>query len=39
MSRRSIAGITDGLVSALQQRNVVRRAYAHEMFRDNLLEF
>ena len=39
LNRRSIAGITDGLVPALQQRDVVRRAYAHEMFRDNLLEF
>jgi alkanesulfonate monooxygenase SsuD/methylene tetrahydromethanopterin reductase-like flavin-dependent oxidoreductase (luciferase family) len=38
-SRRSIAGITDGLVPQLQQRNLVRRAYAHEQFRDNLLEF
>lgn len=39
LNRRSIAGITDGLVPALQQRDVVRRAYAHDMFRDNLLEF
>jgi alkanesulfonate monooxygenase SsuD/methylene tetrahydromethanopterin reductase-like flavin-dependent oxidoreductase (luciferase family) len=39
MSRRSIAEITDGLVPALQQRGLVRRAYAHKQFRDNLLEF
>jgi alkanesulfonate monooxygenase SsuD/methylene tetrahydromethanopterin reductase-like flavin-dependent oxidoreductase (luciferase family) len=39
LSRRSVAGITDGLVPALQQRNLVRRAYAHAGFRDNLLEF
>lgn len=39
VSRRSIATITDGLVPELQQRNLVRRAYAHEQFRDNLMEF
>lgn len=39
VSRRSIASITDGLVPELQQRNLVRRAYAHEQFRDNLQEF
>lgn len=39
MSRRSIAGITDGLVPQLQRRNLVRRAYTHAQFRDNLLEF
>ena len=39
MSRRSIAGITDGLVPELQQRKLVRRAYAHAQFRDNLLDF
>ncbi len=39
MSRRSIAEITDGLVPALQQRGLVRKAYGHSQFRDNLLEF
>ena len=39
MSRRSIAEITDGLVPALQQRGLVRKAYGHKQFRDNLLEF
>jgi FMN-dependent oxidoreductase (nitrilotriacetate monooxygenase family) len=39
LSRRSIATITDGLVPELQQRGLVRSAYAHEHLRDNLLEF
>jgi FMN-dependent oxidoreductase (nitrilotriacetate monooxygenase family) len=39
VSRRSVATITDGLVPALQQRGLTRRAYAHEHLRDNLLEF
>jgi alkanesulfonate monooxygenase SsuD/methylene tetrahydromethanopterin reductase-like flavin-dependent oxidoreductase (luciferase family) len=39
VSRKSVAEITDGLVPALQQRGLVRRAYAHRQFRDNLLEF
>ena len=39
VSRRSVAEITDGLVPALQQRGLVRRAYTHQQFRDNLLEF
>ncbi|MBU8542646.1 MULTISPECIES: NtaA/DmoA family FMN-dependent monooxygenase [Roseomonadaceae] len=39
VSRRSVAEIADGLVPALQARGLVRRAYAHEQFRDNLLEF
>ena len=38
-SRRSVAEITDGLVPALQQRGLVRKQYAHQTFRDNLLEF
>ena len=29
VSRRTVAGITDGLVPALQQRGLVRRAYSH----------
>jgi alkanesulfonate monooxygenase SsuD/methylene tetrahydromethanopterin reductase-like flavin-dependent oxidoreductase (luciferase family) len=39
VNRRTIAEITDGLVPALQQRGLVRKTYAHKMFRDNLLEF
>jgi FMN-dependent oxidoreductase (nitrilotriacetate monooxygenase family) len=39
MSRRTIAEVTDGLVPALQQRGLVRRAYGQKQFRDNLLEF
>jgi FMN-dependent oxidoreductase (nitrilotriacetate monooxygenase family) len=39
VSRRSIAEIADGLVPALQKRGLVRTAYAHAQFRDNLLEF
>ncbi|WP_158744418.1 NtaA/DmoA family FMN-dependent monooxygenase [Acidisphaera sp. L21] len=39
VSRRSVAEITDGLVPALQQRGLVRTAYEHQMFRDNLLAF
>jgi len=39
VSRKTVAEITDGLVPALQQRGLVRKAYAHAQFRDNLLEF
>jgi FMN-dependent oxidoreductase (nitrilotriacetate monooxygenase family) len=39
VTRRLLAEIEDGLVPALQRRGLVRRAYAHEQFRDNLLEF
>jgi FMN-dependent oxidoreductase (nitrilotriacetate monooxygenase family) len=39
VSRHSVAEITDGLVPALQQRGLTRRAYTHAQFRDNLLEF
>ncbi len=39
VSRRSVAEIADGLVPALQARGLVRTAYAHPQFRDNLLEF
>lgn len=38
-TRRYIAEITDGLVPELQRRGLVREHYAHERFRDNLLEF
>lgn len=37
--RRSMAEICDGLLPALQRRGLVRKAYSHQQFRDNLLEF
>lgn len=37
--RRTLAEIEDGLVPALQDRGLVRKAYEHEQFRDNLLAF
>ena len=39
VSRRVVAEITDGLVPALQARGLARKAYSHEQFRDNLLEY
>jgi FMN-dependent oxidoreductase (nitrilotriacetate monooxygenase family) len=39
VSRKTVVEVTDGLVPALQQRGLVRRAYGHAQFRDNLLEF
>jgi FMN-dependent oxidoreductase (nitrilotriacetate monooxygenase family) len=39
VSRKSVCEITDGLVPALQQRGLVRKAYSHKHLRDNLLEF
>jgi hypothetical protein len=39
VSRRSIAEVEDGLIPALQKRGLVRAAYTHSHFRDNLLEF
>jgi FMN-dependent oxidoreductase (nitrilotriacetate monooxygenase family) len=39
VSRRIIAEVEDGLVPALQDRGLMRRSYAHMMFRDNLLEY
>jgi alkanesulfonate monooxygenase SsuD/methylene tetrahydromethanopterin reductase-like flavin-dependent oxidoreductase (luciferase family) len=39
VSRRVIAEIAEGLVPALQKRGLVRKAYAHAQFRDNLLDF
>ncbi len=39
VSRRAVAEVTDGLVPALQQRGLVRTRYAHQQFRDNLLEY
>jgi alkanesulfonate monooxygenase SsuD/methylene tetrahydromethanopterin reductase-like flavin-dependent oxidoreductase (luciferase family) len=39
VSRRILAEIEDGLVPALQDRGLVRTAYEHAQFRDNLLAF
>ena len=39
ITRRAVAEITDGLVPALQRRGLVRTAYAHAHFRDNLFEY
>lgn len=39
LTRRYVTEITDGLVPELQRRGLVRRAYEHEHFRDNLLSF
>ena len=39
VSRRVVAEVADGLVPALQARGLVRRAYAHATFRENLLDF
>jgi FMN-dependent oxidoreductase (nitrilotriacetate monooxygenase family) len=39
VNRRTLAEVEDGLVPALQDRGLVRAAYAHKQFRDNLLEF
>lgn len=38
-SRRVVAEVVDGLVPALQARNLVRKEYAHATFRENLREF
>ncbi|HTI01446.1 MAG TPA: NtaA/DmoA family FMN-dependent monooxygenase [Acidisoma sp.] len=39
VSRRQILEVVDGLVPALQKRGLVRKAYAHETLRENLMEF
>ena len=39
VNRRILAEIEDGLVPALQDRGLVRTAYEHKQFRDNLLAF
>jgi alkanesulfonate monooxygenase SsuD/methylene tetrahydromethanopterin reductase-like flavin-dependent oxidoreductase (luciferase family) len=39
VNRRTLAEIEDGLVPALQDRGLVRTAYEHTQFRDNLLAF
>jgi alkanesulfonate monooxygenase SsuD/methylene tetrahydromethanopterin reductase-like flavin-dependent oxidoreductase (luciferase family) len=39
LSRRTISEIADGLAAALKRRKLVRSAYSHKHFRDNLLAF
>lgn len=39
LTRRKVVEITDGLVPTLKRRGLVRSAYEHEHFRDNLLAF
>jgi FMN-dependent oxidoreductase (nitrilotriacetate monooxygenase family) len=39
VTRRTLAEVEDGLIPALQDRGLVRAAYTHRTFRDNLLEF
>jgi FMN-dependent oxidoreductase (nitrilotriacetate monooxygenase family) len=39
VNRRTLAEVEDGLMPALQARGLVRAAYTHAHFRDNLLEF
>jgi FMN-dependent oxidoreductase (nitrilotriacetate monooxygenase family) len=39
VNRRTLAEVEDGLIPALQARGLVRAAYTHAQFRDNLLEF
>ena len=39
VNRRLLAEIEDGLIPALQDRGLVRSAYGHAQFRDNLLEY
>jgi len=37
--RRYVMEVCDGLVPELQRRGLTRKAYAHKLFRDNLMEF
>jgi FMN-dependent oxidoreductase (nitrilotriacetate monooxygenase family) len=39
VSRKSVAEITDGLIPALQQRGLTRKAFSGRHLRENLLEF
>ncbi len=39
LSRRYVAEVTDGVVPVLQRRGLVRKAYEHKHFRDNLFAF
>jgi len=39
LTRKAVVEITDGLAPALKRRGLIRAAYEHELFRDNLLAF
>ena len=39
VNRRTLAEIEDGLIPALQDRGLVRSAYEHKQFRENLLAY
>ncbi|MEA2852692.1 MAG: hypothetical protein QOE02_2711, partial [Rhodospirillaceae bacterium] len=39
VNRRTLAEIEDGLIPALQDRGLMRKAYEHAQFRDNLLAY
>jgi alkanesulfonate monooxygenase SsuD/methylene tetrahydromethanopterin reductase-like flavin-dependent oxidoreductase (luciferase family) len=39
VNRRTLAEIEDGLIPALQDRGLMRKAYEHTQFRDNLLAY
>ena len=39
VNRRTLAEIEDGLIPALQDRGLVRKAYEHKQFRENLLAY
>ena len=39
VTRRTLAEIEDGLVPALQDRGLVRKAYEHAHLRDNLMAY
>jgi len=39
VNRRTLAEIEDGLIPALQDRGLMRKAYEHKHFRDNLLAY
>jgi alkanesulfonate monooxygenase SsuD/methylene tetrahydromethanopterin reductase-like flavin-dependent oxidoreductase (luciferase family) len=39
VTRRHVAEVVDGVVPALQRRGLVRTAYEHRHFRDNLFAF
>jgi alkanesulfonate monooxygenase SsuD/methylene tetrahydromethanopterin reductase-like flavin-dependent oxidoreductase (luciferase family) len=39
VARKYVSEITDGLATALRRRGLIRDHYAHELFRDNLLDF
>lgn len=39
VNRRYISEIADGLAPELRKRGLIRDGYAHELFRDNLMDF